>query len=899
MESKEIKWASSLLADKSISFNSVDDFKNGVLLIELLQIITDKEVPKYFKSPKNRIQSIENVNIALNFMKQNGFLFTQISPQDLIDGSEKSIYSIIYRLYLLVNGQSKKKKYRLSLDEQTLVTTSKSKLNIVSPHKINNTNNNSTTTVSDNKKQHQLPTQQVITEQVDDVKKVKYSTSSTSISSILDKPVNDDSDTTDEEEDDEKPKKPMKINQVNSGSKVPSEFSVWKKTISISNLGQLAASNKFLGYNRRLTFSNLTSSSTINESTTDLLKDNNGGSMTSSSTSTPSIPSSPIIQSSNNGEEKETIEITSTLSTSTLNPWFTAKSATDKSLKPKNKVPLLVKISPVDLGRYDNPDLQDKIQKSREIMLNWISKRKLRKMIKFNNHRNRCFKEIISTEETYVQVVEKIVKVFYEQLLWNAKYSPTPYLTLENISTIFSTISEVYVFNKELLKRLKERAEAWDHRQKVGDIFVSLSHFLKVYKTYCLNYDQAIECLQNAKKNEKFQLFIKSILDHPDNQGTQSLESLLINVVQRIPRYILLLQDLFKHTWSDHVDYENLKTAIKMVTIVANEVNSSIKMAESQSKVLEIQKNLVGFDQELVCPSRHFIKRGVISNCKLDTNRFTKDSDEMIYLLFNDSLLLVTGNSSDSRLQFKYFFELTDNQTRVKDMDDSQVIKNSFQLISGVVTLIFACQSAKEKQDLVQHIQNFHSKSKRPLTMTLSNGINIPNISQSSGSSSGSLTSGSLGATLSPTYDDSVNEFYIGGPHTVKIFKTENKKDQGKKEYTLYHISISKDSSDEVITITKRYSDFDHLSKKLKKKFPDQEFKELPKKHLINSLGTSTVESRRIMLELFLQHCFQLDTIKQSSHIINFIQSLKPQFNSELTNDDFTRDSTRSDSYQH
>jgi hypothetical protein len=42
--------------------------------------------------------------------------------------------------------------------------------------------------------------------------------------------------------------------------------------------------------------------------------------------------------------------------------------------------------------------------------------------------------------------------------------------------------------------------------------------------------------------------------------GKQDINSLLIQPVQRIPRYLLLLRELAKHTEPDHKDFANINT---------------------------------------------------------------------------------------------------------------------------------------------------------------------------------------------------------------------------------------------------------------------------------------------------------------------------------------------------
>lgn len=47
--------------------------------------------------------------------------------------------------------------------------------------------------------------------------------------------------------------------------------------------------------------------------------------------------------------------------------------------------------------------------------------------------------------------------------------------------------------------------------------------------------------------------------------------------VQRIPRYVLLLEDLMKHTPADHSDMHHLQIALKTVQEIAITVNEAVR----------------------------------------------------------------------------------------------------------------------------------------------------------------------------------------------------------------------------------------------------------------------------------------------------------------------------------
>lgn len=56
-------------------------FSDGVKLIQLLEIIGDEQLGKYYKVPKMRIQKCENVNKALEYIKHRGISLTNIGAE--------------------------------------------------------------------------------------------------------------------------------------------------------------------------------------------------------------------------------------------------------------------------------------------------------------------------------------------------------------------------------------------------------------------------------------------------------------------------------------------------------------------------------------------------------------------------------------------------------------------------------------------------------------------------------------------------------------------------------------------------------------------------------------------------------------------------------------------------
>ncbi|KAG9295436.1 hypothetical protein G9A89_013465 [Geosiphon pyriformis] len=96
------KWVNSKLALKTIppigDLNS--EMSDGVRLIQLLEIIGDISFGKYNKNPRMRIQKVENVNKALEFIKHRNVSLTNIGAEDIVDTNLKLILGMIWTIIL-------------------------------------------------------------------------------------------------------------------------------------------------------------------------------------------------------------------------------------------------------------------------------------------------------------------------------------------------------------------------------------------------------------------------------------------------------------------------------------------------------------------------------------------------------------------------------------------------------------------------------------------------------------------------------------------------------------------------------------------------------------------------------------------------------------------------------
>jgi len=94
-------WTNMHLAKRGLNINSVaTDLRDGTMLLQLLEIISDESVGPYNKNPKMRVQMAENAERALKFIAAHDVKLVNIGAVDIIDGNLKATLGLIWTIIL-------------------------------------------------------------------------------------------------------------------------------------------------------------------------------------------------------------------------------------------------------------------------------------------------------------------------------------------------------------------------------------------------------------------------------------------------------------------------------------------------------------------------------------------------------------------------------------------------------------------------------------------------------------------------------------------------------------------------------------------------------------------------------------------------------------------------------
>jgi len=294
------------------------------------------------------------------------------------------------------------------------------------------------------------------------------------------------------------------------------------------------------------------------------------------------------------------------------------KSGSTKKRKPKKEKTEKPKTEKEDLGAGEKPKEPEEPEFDAK-QVERVKKEMKRKLIA---------DEILTTEESYVKGIGRLVKKF-KNPLQAACSQHNPFITQADVRRIFSDIETIYSVNMMLLSQLKDKLRAWSPKQTLSDVFLYMAEFLKTYSTYINNYEQSQYALASCKKNKRFMSFLEDAQADP-TLNHMDIYSFLILPIQRVPRYEMLLGALLKATMDDHPDYTPLAKAKDKILGVNVFLNDQKRGAEERKEMFSHLQHYVGDLEVLMAPHR---KLHVVENVTINAQR--KKAEGRVWV-FND-----------------------------------------------------------------------------------------------------------------------------------------------------------------------------------------------------------------------------------------------------------------------
>ncbi|KAH9254225.1 hypothetical protein BASA81_007826 [Batrachochytrium salamandrivorans] len=228
--------------------------------------------------------------------------------------------------------------------------------------------------------------------------------------------------------------------------------------------------------------------------------------------------------------------------------------------------------------------------------------------------------EIIDTEETFRDNMDELHQQYIlpvREIALGKKGKDAAEelcLTSTDVERIFGwRIAEIVKVSTALQKKLEvvnlcrgEVRSPLGRRGKVAEAFVAIAGDLHVYAPYVSAHRTSLQTLEKAlnlvnsktekpsnglfgnKKQQDTGVTFVKMWDTVSQSSTrlkgQSIQSLLIMPIQRVPRYKLLLGECVKSTEPDHPAYALLTEALELINQQAKQINEALRQHEKLEK---------------------------------------------------------------------------------------------------------------------------------------------------------------------------------------------------------------------------------------------------------------------------------------------------------------------------
>lgn len=298
--------------------------------------------------------------------------------------------------------------------------------------------------------------------------------------------------------------------------------------------------------------------------------------------------------------------------------------------------------------------------------------------------RQEAIYELISTEQSYTRNMQLLVEAFYGPL--------QSLLSERDLRTIFSNVEDILLCNTALLSDLEDRQrDNGLYVDCVGDIMLRHTDGLRAYIEYCANQSHAAKYLQRKREQDKrLGEFLKRTQEANPAVKSMDLSSFLLQPMQRLARFPLLLRQILIHTDAEHKDRADLVAALAKAEALCEETNDAARVQENQAKLREISRRVwmesLDAKLDLTAPTRLLGQRQFVYEGPLQK---AKSGRKLYCFLFNDLLILTTPAKNDEKVLYRLPIPLNEASVRSTTKDDI------FAIVHLEETINFKAPSAK------------------------------------------------------------------------------------------------------------------------------------------------------------------------------------------------------------
>ncbi|CDO74835.1 hypothetical protein BN946_scf185022.g5 [Trametes cinnabarina] len=260
--------------------------------------------------------------------------------------------------------------------------------------------------------------------------------------------------------------------------------------------------------------------------------------------------------------------------------------------------------------------------------------------------RRKVIAEFYETEKSYLDGLELIHSHFLTPIIKSLD-TPQPLLDRAELTSIFSNFIDIWNLHRSfyvsLTAFLNSSASLRPNELPPPLSPVLLAHFpyLSLYTPFVSSFSDALASYASLlKNNSAFAAFIAQQEADP-RCGKLKFRDWLLTIVQRCPRYLLLLKDMIECTNAEDPEYTSLTAVHTLVSKITMSLNTSLHTHAQTLALLALQRNTLNLPFQLITPGRTFLKRASLLQLEGSAPK------EREFLLFSDCLIWLASADGD------------------------------------------------------------------------------------------------------------------------------------------------------------------------------------------------------------------------------------------------------------
>jgi len=315
--------------------------------------------------------------------------------------------------------------------------------------------------------------------------------------------------------------------------------------------------------------------------------------------------------------------------------------------------------------------------------------------------------ELLETEKTYINGLEELLEQFIKPFAKPLKKS-----TQVDVSSFGKKIETLINLHDEIYERFSKA-------ENICIVFQKEFAFIKMYKSCIKDYEESARKLRQAasKKKASFKWIFKKGGGRVSANPLGYFQDRGITLVQRPPRYILLLQQLKKRTPITHPMYNDLESGLIKMKDTCGDINGYLKQLENDHKLLELSQEIDSKTlkehgiRQLVVPARKLVRVGEVAIRRTKSSRSiirrAPAEDSLIFetgkvVMCNDVLVIVRGKKSRVIRMFLIAqLETVLNNDPIEPYSKYQKFEKVYEVILR-----------KRQEDEIKRMETFHHQER-------------------------------------------------------------------------------------------------------------------------------------------------------------------------------------------